>query len=764
MFALLPIISFILILLGFYRNELLSSEKPCLRTAFLLASTTYGLLIVISTEILSLFSLITFEAILTFWLFIIFSASVFLFKQPKTKNPFFAFKLSDFTLSNKIFILLIVFIVFVIGIIAFVAPPNTYDSMTYHMARIPHWIQNKTVAYYPTNHMRQLYTQPGAEFSILHLQILSNSDRFANFVQWFSMLGCIIIISLIAKLLGAPVSGQVFSSVLAATIPMGILQGSSTQNDYAAAFWLVSFICYVFLRLKNSESRYILFAATISLGLGFLTKGTMYVYSAPFIVLLLISEFKKYKFAAFKSLILLLTIPILINLGYFLRNYDLGKDFFSPFYQGKQLSNESISPALFVSNSTKNLALHLGARSDKTNDLTKKLILKIHDIIKADINDPRIDFLGMEFVLPKPNRSEDQAGNPLHLFISIGCILFLFFSKDLRTNRQLNIYLLCSILSFSLFILLVKWQPWHSRFHLSIFVILCAFSGVVLSRSNKIVAIIICSILLASSIPYVFKNNSRRIISKKATIFDTPRIDQYFSNYPSRTYPYKEAAKKIKTLKGETIGLLSHGECWEYPLWALLKQNNDFNFRIDQVQVSNKSDKYLEKFDLVDYEPSILVGLTGKGQPKQVINNSTYVKTWEIDPVSIYEKDTDGTLARSNLLLHFNNAVNLIFTSTTKISQDKEDKFFNKKNMNVLNYLRNELNEAKIIDTDELDNIFPELGKNFKNIVINGLELRAAGYINSNKKQFDAGQKLVGQWLTWFIQNKDAVQAAFDKK
>jgi len=83
--------------------------------------------------------------------------------------------------------------------------------------------------------------------------------------------------------------------------------------------------------------------------------------------------------------------------------------------------------------------------------------------------------------------------------------------------------------------------------------------------------------------------------------------------------------------------------------------------------------------------------------------------------------------------------------------------------MKIFNYLQTELNEAKIVDTDALDNILPELGKNFKEVLITGLELRAAGYTNSNKNYFDAGQKLVMQWLTWFIKNKAAVQKAFDQ-
>jgi hypothetical protein len=93
---------------------------------------------------------------------------------------------------------------------------------------LPEWL--RSVEHYPTSYVPQLYHPPGAEFAIMHFQIISGGDRFANLIQWLSMVGSAIAVSLIAKQLGANLRGQVFAAVFAATLPMGILQGSSTQT------------------------------------------------------------------------------------------------------------------------------------------------------------------------------------------------------------------------------------------------------------------------------------------------------------------------------------------------------------------------------------------------------------------------------------------------------------------------------------------------------------------------------------------------------
>jgi 4-amino-4-deoxy-L-arabinose transferase-like glycosyltransferase len=73
---------------------------------------------------------------------------------------------------------------------------------------------------------------------------LSGGDGLANMIQWFSFIGSIIGISLIARELGADRPGQLFSAAFCATIPMAILQASNTENHLSTAFWLVCFVYF----------------------------------------------------------------------------------------------------------------------------------------------------------------------------------------------------------------------------------------------------------------------------------------------------------------------------------------------------------------------------------------------------------------------------------------------------------------------------------------------------------------------------------------
>jgi hypothetical protein len=183
-----------------------------------------------------------------------------------------------------------------VAVIAVTAPPNNWDSMAYHMARVMHWIQNQGIGHYPTHITRQVFMPPAAEWIILHLQLLSGGDRFANLVQWGALAGSVIGVSWIARLLGARYWGQTFAAVAAGTLPMALLQASSTQNDLAGAFWLVCGAAFGLNTLRGAGPgtpepasgagcRWWPVAATgTSFGLALLTKGTAYPYALPFLL------------------------------------------------------------------------------------------------------------------------------------------------------------------------------------------------------------------------------------------------------------------------------------------------------------------------------------------------------------------------------------------------------------------------------------------------------------------------------------------------
>ena len=81
--------------------------------------------------------------------------------------------------------------------------PYNWDSLTYHLPRIMHWVQNKSVAHYATNIDRQIASPPLAEFINLHIYLLMGKKDVAfNLLQCMSFGFCIVLTVAIAKKLG----------------------------------------------------------------------------------------------------------------------------------------------------------------------------------------------------------------------------------------------------------------------------------------------------------------------------------------------------------------------------------------------------------------------------------------------------------------------------------------------------------------------------------------------------------------------------------
>lgn len=227
--ALLPFLSGILLTLIFY------SKQESWRSSILSAAVVLGVFIAISTETLSLLHLINFATLISVWLLLV-SLLIFvaikkrIFHQLSIPLKLTSWDQLDF--FNRLLCLSTGMIILTVGVIAIVAPPNNWDSMSYVMPRIIHWIQNHSVEHYPTHYTAQLNMGPWAEFALMHFQILSGGDWLANVPQWLSMIGCLLGVSLISKHLGAAPRGQIFSVLVCATIPVGILQASNSKNTY----------------------------------------------------------------------------------------------------------------------------------------------------------------------------------------------------------------------------------------------------------------------------------------------------------------------------------------------------------------------------------------------------------------------------------------------------------------------------------------------------------------------------------------------------
>lgn len=602
MFALLLLICFALIFLTFKR--IFSSRD--LREIFLLSALTWGVLATFGTELLSLFKLITFKSFLVFWGTWIFILMIVLLFLPKHRiRPLLVHfpKLSGFEIG---LLTTTVAIVILIGLIASLSPPNNYDSMVYHIARIPHWIQNSSIANYPTHILWQLNMNPWAEFALLHLQILAEGDHFANLVQWFSMIGSIIGATLIAKQFRLNAKGQIATAVLAATLPIGILQGSSTQNDYVMTFWLVCFIYFV-LQLTFDLRLIYTMACGASLGLCFLTKGTGYIFAVPFIAWLIIDGLKRHKLKFLTHLLLIGFIVLSLNLGFYARNIDLYQNILSPLPRMNGTTNEIFSFGAFSSNLIQNISLNLTTPNKYTALAAQYCTYALLAILNLNIADPRICWGGMRLNLIENAQfqyHEDFAGNFLHLILTGLLILFFIKDKDLKKNHLLWKYLGSIIVGIGLFCLFIKWTPWSTRYHLAGFVLLAPFCATVLlkTRKNRMINTV-CVILLVATIPWIFLNKKRPVLAKE-NIFNISRQEQYFFFISQFADPYLNAAKIMPKTCSE-IGLTLDDFSLEYPLWIFLKKENP-NVRIEHIDVTNPSSKY----KLKGFDPCVIIDIS----------------------------------------------------------------------------------------------------------------------------------------------------------
>jgi 4-amino-4-deoxy-L-arabinose transferase-like glycosyltransferase len=486
MFASLPLISLILLWLIFWK------PKQDWRSAVLSAAVVLGILITAFTEILSLFRLITFPTVLFLWVFTVIVLSVMyyrLIKQGARSRPIP--KIPKLTPVLWVLVGGIGFVIVTVGLVALIAPPNTWDSMTYHMARVVHWIQNRSVAHYPTYYAAQLVHPPFAEFAIMHLQILSGGDRFANLVQWFSMVGSTIGVSLIAKQLGANLRGQIFASVFCATLPMGILQGSSTQNDYVVAFWLVCLTHYVLsvFTYKVPPIR-LVGAIGATVGLALLTKSSGYLYAFPFMIWLFLAYINRLRWKMWQPFSIVTVMLLGLNLNHYLRNFNLYGSPIATAEYSEHYKIEVYSLPTWISNVIRNLSLHadiirhLGLQGLIT-PLTGKVarfVELIHGGLGIDINDARTTFPAGSYRVPGLSFDENIAGNPLHLLLIISAIIAFAFHRKLRVHKKVIGYLFTVIVGFFLLCLMLKIQQFQSRHHLFIFVIFSAFVGLVLSK------------------------------------------------------------------------------------------------------------------------------------------------------------------------------------------------------------------------------------------------------------------------------------------
>jgi hypothetical protein len=618
--ALVPLAAYLAIALTLHRR------LGGWRVPLLAAAVVWGVVLTLITEVLSRWHGLTWPGVLAAWLAVLGGASVV--ARARRRGPVMP-PGAPLDAASRALLGLTAALALAVGVVAVSAPPNTYDSLTYHMSRVAHWAQNGSVEPYPTAVLRQLYQSPAAEFVILHLQILTGGDRFANLVQWSAMVGSLVAASLVVRHLGGAPAAQALAAVIVATVPMGVLQASSTQNDYVAAFWLIATVAIGLAPAARPTSGRAWLVAVVggALGLAILTKPTAYLIGAPFAALVVLrwARTDGVRRATLAAAAIVLVAGAL-NAGHYARNVAV---FGSPLGprddSGYEYGAVRPRPLLVMSTAVRNVALHLATPSEWLTRRIEHGIRRAHVALGADPDDARVTWRGERFALHAWRPHEDSAGNPLHLLL-IGAALGAVVARR-RRHRLVVAYAAALPIAWLLFSAALKWQPWHSRLQLAIFVLGAPLAALVFGGRTGLRTALAVALLLGA-LPAVLWNETRPLAGP-ASILRRDRTQLYFVTVPGGMAPYADAARTLRELDCTTVGLgSSGGDMFEYPVWVLARSLRR-PVRIEHVGVSPPSPR------AGHYIPCAVVAWNELGD-LYAAGDVLYSRVWGSNGLSVY--------------------------------------------------------------------------------------------------------------------------------
>lgn len=573
----------------------------------------FSTLIVIITEFLSIFNLINLLSIIIFWSLITIMLLLFLLKRKRKLKKYLISSINHQKNSYRNYSLFqrtIIFVLFLFSIIIFfqgvLYPPNNWDSLTYHMSRIMYWIGNESVDHFPTHILRHLYQPPFSEFCILHFNLIQGNDYFSNNLQLVFLLLSLFLINSILKKLNVSVNNRLIILVLTISIPSVVLQASTTKNDIICGYFVLSTILYSINILTEQNFKNFLFLG-MSIGLGMLTKGTFYIFALPLILFILYvflkSLIKDTKFNIIINGLFAVIIIIVLNFGHFRRNYRVNNDILNiDETEGKMYSNSKMNFSLLSSNILKNSGLHLGYPIDTIGD---KLIRKINnnyigvDLNNADTNYLNIDYEGRTTI----TTHEDAAPNTYHFIIVFLSIILGILINFFKMNKKILLLLGLIIIQFVLFCGFLKWQPWHTRLHIPLFMVSMLLIGVLIDKYKFYKLFIILSIpfSLCSFCFYTFYNNLRPLVTntlytKNIKISDK-RSKKYFSNQLYLYNDYSKAIDLINQKQNKKIGLIMSD--WEYPLLSNCYYEKKEMYSINVGNITSKIEQKVDNVDII---------------------------------------------------------------------------------------------------------------------------------------------------------------------
>jgi hypothetical protein len=456
-------------------------------------------------------------------------------------------------------------------VVAVVAPPNNFDSQTYHLPKIEHWVAQGGVGFYPTVIDRQLAMAPGAEYLLLHLRLLTGGDGLYNLVQLAAGVGCALVASRIAAQLGGARRAQLIAALIFSTTPIVVLEATSTQTDLVVALWVGSVATLVLDELGRRTPWPSVVLLGVAAGLVLLTKATGLLAAGPLLVLWFVTQLRRRPVVAraLAGAAIVVGLMALISGPYLWRVEAAYGHPLGPAHLRNSISMQRHDPASVLINA---LRIAETALQTPAGPVGSGAIVDLAHAIGVDPQARDITYWGATYPYESWPPDEDRVSLPVQgALILVGAAVLLWRRSPAR------LYAALFWIGVLAYVVAVKWQPWGNR--LVVFLVLLGtppaalWIDSLLARRRRAVTWAAVCVLGAGAVAggaAVAVGWPRRLVGP-GSVFTTDRMDERFIRRPEWGAEYAWAAQGVRASGAKRVGLLQGYNTWEYPWWILLR-------------------------------------------------------------------------------------------------------------------------------------------------------------------------------------------------
>jgi hypothetical protein len=573
------------------------------RLVFLRVTVVFGAAMVLGTEALGLIDGVTRPVLTVVWLLPTVLSSIWLVRY--TRHARLRKLAPSLAAPDIVLLITTLAAVLLVAIVAWAAPVQTWDSLTYHMARVAHWAQNASLQPFATGIERQLYMPPGAEIGFLQAYVLAAGGRWVNLVNWTAWVSAAVVASFVAARLGAPRTAQLAGAALVISLPMAVSQASSTMTDLLVGLWLLACAGELLWMRRDRASLGSIAVFALAAGLAANTKQTAFVALVPLGVWFAIDRFRHSSWrAALASTVMAVLIAGLVLLPHWSRNLRVYGSPMGPAGVARAFANERMDPAALVSNLLRNASLHAGTPIPGVSEWLTGVILQIHASLRIDPNDDRTTAFSEWTRVGGMSLSEVRTGNALHLGLLLAALAALPVLRN-RMPRQVWLYAGMLVLTLLLYALLFKWQVFGNRLHLPYFMLACPLIAAILGRlapAPAVAAVGMAALVLAW--PWYTRLTSRPLLPSDSarSVLEAPRLEQTFRHSPGLARLYPNLTVPILSQACTQVGIALLGDGAEYPLWTMLGAPRQ-DLRIEWLVAGTPSARYADP----SFEPCAVI-------------------------------------------------------------------------------------------------------------------------------------------------------------